>query len=65
VVTVTEVIRVALPEHLMRPVAEPDCAGAATNGDLLLCARLRLEALRQANADKAAMARVGGGKNTQ
>ncbi|MBU4192890.1 MAG: hypothetical protein KUA35_09065 [Pseudodesulfovibrio sp.] len=58
VVTVTEVVRVVPPAHLMAPTPLPSCASASTNGDLLQCAQERLEALQRANADKEAIART-------
>jgi hypothetical protein len=62
VVTVSKVVRIAPPAHLMEPTPEPDCSQATTNGDLVQCCQDRLEALRRANADKAAIkASVGGG----
>ena len=56
VVTMTEIVRIAPPVQLMEPTPEPDCSNATDNGDLLQCAQDRLEALRRANADKAAIA---------
>lgn len=42
------------PAHLMGPTPEPVCA-ATTNGGLLGCYLSARDALRAANADKAAM----------
>lgn len=53
VVAVPEVVHAPLPVHLLSPTTEPDCSQAVTNADLLTCAQARLDALRQANADKA------------
>jgi hypothetical protein len=54
VVTVTEIVRVVPPAHLMEPTPEPDCSNATDNAGLFQCAQDRLEALRRSNADKAA-----------
>ena len=59
----TEIVHIAPPAHLMVETPEPDCSNATDNGDLLQCAQDRLEALRRANADKAAIkASVGVGE---
>jgi hypothetical protein len=54
-VTVPELVRVTPPEHLMAPTPVPDCSNARTNEDLLQCIMDHREALRRANADKAAI----------
>lgn len=56
VVTEPEVIRPRPLALLMEPTPEPGCRSAAqTNGDLLRCLGDFLDALREANADKAAL----------
>lgn len=54
VVTEPTVIKITPPSHLMAPTPEPVCA-ATTNGALLDCYLSARDALRAANADKAAM----------
>lgn len=51
----TEIVRVTPPAYLTEPTPEPDCSQVTTNGDLFQCAQDRLDALRKANADKAAI----------
>lgn len=51
---VPQLVRVAPPAHLMEPTPEPACS-PATNADLLDCALDYRDALRRANADKAAI----------
>ena len=60
VVTMTEVVRVKPPSHLMEPTPEPDCSQARTNGDLVQCIVDYRAALRRSNADKVAMAQSVG-----
>ncbi len=56
IVTEPEVIRVAPPALLMQPLAEPGFRNTAqTNGDLLRCYGEYQDALRAANADRAAL----------
>lgn len=50
--------RLALPEHLTRPVPEPEFTGL-TNRDLLEWGLNNRDALRACNADKAALAEMG------
>lgn len=54
VVAVPQVLRVSPAPHLMEPTPEPVCA-PDTNADLLDCALDYRDALRRANADKAAI----------
>lgn len=55
-VTEPEVIRVTPPARLQKPTPEPECRNTAkTNGDLLRCYGQYQDALRAANADKAAL----------
>lgn len=49
----------ALPEHLTRPVPEPELAGDS-NRDLVRLVLDTREALRTCNADKAALAAMSG-----
>lgn len=49
-----QVLRVSPAPHLMEPTPEPVCA-PDTNADLLDCALDYRDALRRANADKAAI----------
>ena len=51
---VPQVLRVSPAPHLMEPTPEPSCA-PDTNADLLDCALDYRDALRRANADKAAI----------
>jgi len=51
---VPQVVHVSPAPHLMEPTQEPACA-PATNGDLLNCVLDYRDALRRANADKAAI----------
>lgn len=56
IVTEPEVIRLAPPAQLVQPTPEPQCRNTAkTNGDLLRCYGQYQDALRAANADKAAL----------
>jgi len=56
IVTEPEVIRLAPPARLVQPTPEPQCRNTAqTNGDLLRCYGEYQDALRAANADKAAL----------
>lgn len=56
IVTEPEVIRLAPPALLLQPRPEPQCRNTAkTNGDLLRCYGQYQDALRAANADKAAL----------
>lgn len=54
IVTEPTTIYLKTPAHLMGPTPEPVCA-ATTNGALLECYLSARDALRAANADKAAM----------
>lgn len=54
VVAVPQVVHVSPAPHLMEPTPEPSCA-PDTNADLLGCALDYRDALRRANADKAAI----------
>ena len=54
IVTEPTTIYIKPPQHLTLPTPEPVCA-ATTNGALLECYLSARDALRAANADKAAM----------
>jgi len=54
-VTVTKVVRVVPPEHLMEQTPGPDCSKAETNGDLVQCILDYRDALGRCNADKVAI----------
>ena len=58
---VPQLVRVAPPAHLMEPTPEPVCA-PVTNRDLMDCALDYRDALRRANADKAAIKAGTGGQ---
>ncbi len=55
VVAVPRIVRVTPPAHLLADTPAPDCRDARTNGDLLQCVQDYRSALRQCNADKAAI----------
>lgn len=59
IVAEPEVIRPVPPALLLLPTPEPLCRNsAATNGDLLRCYGEYQDALRAANADKAALKQI-------